>query len=289
MANIKELKKKIKSTKGTLKITTAMKLVSAAKLAKAQHAIQSARPYAWELEETIKTVSTLLESYTHRYLQADASNKRSVLLVISANKGLCGGYNSQLAKEVRRYLAESDEEFKVYFIGRKVRELLQGQVNEGKFFQFERIEPSYQEMQKVAAELAELFASGEWGQVSVAYNVFRSAISFQPTVKKVLPIVLEQAEKERLRKEFLFDFKYEPGPREILDALIPEAYLSAVYTCLLDALAAEHGSRMAAMDSAVTNCKEAIQSLTLKMNKLRQAAITTELIEVVSGAESLNA
>ncbi len=289
MANIKELKKKIKSTKGTLKITTAMKLVSAAKLSKAQHAIQSARPYAQELEETIKTISTLLENYTHRYLQGDASNKRSVLLVISANKGLCGGYNSQLAKEVRRYLGQSEEEFKVYFIGRKVRELLQGQVNEGKTFEFERIEPSYREIQNVAAELAELFTSGEWGQVYVAYNVFRSAISFKPTVKKVLPMILDKAEKEKLKEKFLFDFKYEPNPREILDALIPEAYLSAVYTCLLDALASEHGSRMAAMDSAVTNCKEAIQSLTLKMNKLRQAAITTELIEVVSGAESLNA
>ena len=289
MANIKELKKKIKSTKGTLKITTAMKLVSAAKLAKAQHAIQSARPYAQELEETIKTISTLLENYTHRYLQVNTSNKRSVLLVISANKGLCGGYNSQLAKEVRRYLNQSEEEFKVYFIGRKVRELLQSEVNEGKAFEFERIEPSYREMQSVAVELAELFTGGEWGQVYVAYNVFRSAISFKPTVKKVLPMILDKAEKEKLREKFLFDFKYEPSPREILDALIPEAYLSAVYTCLLDALASEHGSRMAAMDSAVTNCKEAIQSLTLKMNKLRQAAITTELIEVVSGAESLNA
>ncbi len=288
MANIKELKKKIKSTKGTLKITTAMKLVSAAKLAKAQQAIQNSRPYAQELESTIKTVSALVKDYSHRYLEVNVENKCSALLVISANKGLCGGYNSQLAKEVKRYLAETDEEVKVYFIGRKVRELVINEVNEGKFFEFDRAEPSYQDIERVAIELAELFSTEEFGQVYVAYNIFHSAISFESTVKKVLPLTLDQKEKKELKEKFPFDFKYDPNPSEILNTLIPETYLSTVYTCLLDAIAAEHGSRMSAMDSAVTNCKDAIRSLTLKMNKLRQAAITTELIEVVSGAESLN-
>jgi F-type H+-transporting ATPase subunit gamma len=107
-------------------------------------------------------------------------------------------------------------------------------------------------------------------------------------VKKLLPLSLSTQEKTDLQEKFPFDFKYDPSPAEILDTLIPEAYISSLYTSLLDAQAAEHGSRMSAMDSAVTNCKDAIRTLTLKMNKLRQAAITTELIEVVSGAESLN-
>lgn len=287
MANIKELKKKIKSTKGTLKITSAMKLVSAAKLNKAQQAIQSSRPYAGELEDTIKTISALVENYSHSYLQENKENKRAALLVISANKGLCGGYNSQLAKEVRNFLADTDMDVKTYFVGKKVRELILSEVNEGKFYEFEKTEPSYLEVQSIAKELGDLFASGEFGKIYIAYNVFKSAIEFIPTIKTALPMTLEESELQKVEEEFPFDFKYDPSPEELLDTLIPEAYLSTVYTCVLDGIAAEHGSRMSAMDNAVSNCKDAIRTQTLKMNKLRQAAITTELIEVVSGAESL--
>jgi F-type H+-transporting ATPase subunit gamma len=122
----------------------------------------------------------------------------------------------------------------------------------------------------------------------VAYNVFQSAIAFDPTVKQLLPLTLDNAEKEQLKEKFPFDFKYDPSATEILNTLIPQTYISTLYTALLDAVAAEHGSRMSAMDSASTNCKKAIRTLSIKMNKLRQAAITTELSEVVSGAESLN-
>lgn len=287
MANIKDLKKKIKSTKGTLKITSAMKLVSAAKLAKAQQAITSSRPYANELETTIKTISALVENYTHEYLE-EKNNNHEALLVISSNKGLCGGYNSSLAKEVRKYLAETDKDVKVYFIGKKVREIIQKEVNFGKNYLFEKADPTFLELEGVGKELAQLFESGEVGSVKVAYNQFNSAISFTPMVKQLLPVSLDVEEKQELEAKFPFDFKYEPEPSEILNTLIPETYSTTLYTCLLDGVAAEHGSRMAAMDNAVTNCKEAIRAQTLKMNKLRQAAITTELIEVVSGAESLN-
>ena len=287
MANIKDLKKKIKSTKNTLKITSAMKLVSAAKLNRAQQAIQSARPYAAELEDTIKTISALVQDYSHSYLEEKESD-HEVLLVLSSNKGLCGGYNSQLAKVVKKFAAEEGENLKVFYIGKKVRELTQKDVNMGEEYQFEKSDPSFDEMQKIARELAGLFRSGEVGKVHVAYNVFHSAIAVEPTVKQVLPMSLDSSVKDELQKSFPFDFKYEPSPEAILDDLIPEAYISTMWTAQLDSLASEHGSRMTAMDNAVGNCKEAIRSLTLKMNKLRQAAITTELIEVVSGAESLN-
>ena len=288
MANIKDLKKKIKSTKGTLKITSAMKLVSAAKLNRAQHAITSARPYASELESTIKTVSALVDGYTHTLLEENEC-EQDVLLVISSNKGLCGGYNAQLAKEVRAFLATYKRNIKVDFIGKKVWELIRKQCNVGEKFDFAKVEPSYDELKVIGDSYRDLFEGGKLGRVYVAYNSFNSAISFTPTVKQVLPLALDANERESLREEFPFDFKYEPDAKSILDAIIPKTFVTSLYTSLLDALASEHGSRMAAMDSASNNCKDAIRVQTLKMNKLRQAAITTELIEVVSGAESLNA
>ncbi|MFG1500366.1 ATP synthase F1 subunit gamma [Halobacteriovorax sp. XZX-3] len=289
MANIKDLKKKIKSTKGTLKITEAMKLVSAAKLNKAQNAILNARPYANELEDSIKTISALVEGYNHSFLNNNES-KKEVLLVISSNKGLCGGYNSGLAKAVKAYIAnhEDTNNLEVHFIGTKVKELVVKLVNAGESYGFERTEPQFHEVQTIANKLSELFATGEVGKVSVAYNIFHSAIQIEPTVKQVLPMTLDSSERDELKEKYPFDFRYNPGAESILDGLIPEAYTSAMWTAVLDATAAEHGSRMSAMDSAVGNCKDAIRTLTIKMNKLRQAAITTELIEVVSGAESLN-
>ena len=298
MANVKDLKKKIKSTKSTLKITTAMKLVSAAKLGRAQQAIDNARPYARELEDTIRVVSALAQNYTHPFLQENKKkkNNHSLLLVITANKGLCGGYNSQLVKDVRRYLLEEKDkdkeeaqDYKVCFIGKKGRELLKDEVNDGGIFTFKSLEPQFDEVKKIAETLSGEYEKGEVGSIYVAYNDFRSAMNFVPTVKKVLPMTLDETIKKKLRNEHPFDFKYEPNAADILDTLVPETYVSTVYACILNALAAEHGSRMTAMDSATKNCKEVIRALTLKMNKLRQASITTELIEVISGAESLNA
>ncbi len=288
MANIKELKKKIKSTKGTWKITQAMKLVSAAKLAKAQSNIQNSRPYARELEDTIKVVSALVQNYQHEYLHTKESNK-AIMLVISSDKGLCGSYNSQLAKKVKNFLATTDDDLKLVFIGKKVRDLIPATANKGKTYTFSKAEASFVEMENLGVELGEMFTTGEVGKVYVAYNSFNSAISFDPTVKQLLPMTMDEAKKEELREKFPFDFRYEPSPTEILNTLIPQTYVSTLYTALLDAVAAEHGSRMSAMDSASSNCKKAIKSLSIKMNKLRQAAITTELSEVVSGAESVNA
>jgi F-type H+-transporting ATPase subunit gamma len=288
MANIKELKKKIKSTKSTSKITQAMKLVSAAKLAKAQQNILNSRPYARELEATIKVVSALVQDYDHEYLHEKKDNNKAVLLVISSDKGLCGSYNSQLAKKVKKFLLETELEVKVYFIGKKVRDLLDTTVNKGKTFTFVKNEPTFIEMEHVGVELGELFTTGEVGKVFVAYNIFYSALAFEPEVKQMLPMTMNLAEKDELAEKFPFDFKYDPNPTEILNTLIPQTYISTLYTAVLDAVAAEHGTRMSAMDSASSNCKKAIRTLSIKMNKKRQAAITTELSEVVSGAESLN-
>jgi len=210
-------------------------------------------------------------------------------LVISSDKGLCGGYNSQLEKKVLSFAKENGSvKFKFHFIGKKVREIVKKDLNIGKTFTFERLEPSSAEIRAIAEELGSLYSAGEYAGVYVAYNIFRSAISFNPTVKQLLPMTLDTKKKQKLQKDFPFDFKYEPSVEQILNSAIPEAFINTLYTCILDAAAAEQGSRMSAMENATSNCKDAIRSLTLKMNKLRQAAITTELIEVVSGAESLN-
>lgn len=289
MANIKDLKKRIKSTKNTFKITSAMKLVSAAKLSKIQGKITGFKPYSLELDNTVRTVAALASGYNHDFLKENSENKKSILLVISSDKGLCGSYNSQLFKTVKKHLAATAEDTKVYFVGKKVRDLLvKEKINSGKTFTFEKQEPSFSEAKMIAQELASLFTSGEVGKVYLAYNSFVSAIEFQSEVKRILPFGVENSDKEKLKEEFPFDFIYEPSANEILDELIPEVLNTTLYTALLDAIASEHGSRMTSMENASKNCKEMIRKLTLKMNKLRQAAITTELIEVVSGAESLN-
>jgi F-type H+-transporting ATPase subunit gamma len=288
MANIKDLKKKIKSTKGTFKITKAMKLVSASKLNKAQTRILGLRPYSTELEETVRTVAALATDYTNAYF-TQRENKQSVVLVISSDKGLAGGYNSQLAKTVRRFVNETQgEDLKFYYIGKKVRDLISKEVNSGKSFTFAKQDPTYEEVRKIADELGQMFLTGEVGKVYVAYNSFISAIAFDSKVRQLLPMQVSAHDKETIKTKYPYDFKYEPGANEILDTLVPEVYLTSVYTCVLDAIASEHGSRMNAMENASKNCKEMIKKLSLKMNKMRQAKITTELIEVVSGAESLN-
>jgi F-type H+-transporting ATPase subunit gamma len=289
MANIKDLKVRIKSTKNTFKITSAMKLVSAAKLSRAQSKIMGFKPYSNELENTIRVASALTTDYKHRFLETNDS-KQEVLLVISSDKGLCGGYNNQLFKRVRTHLKEHGENTKVYFIGKKVKELLhvKENINEGKTFTFEKADPSYNEIKDVAAELAQLFTSGEVGKVHIAYNSFISALEFESKITQALPMSLSEEEKAKLTEEFTCDFKYEPSVDVILDELIPEAFNTMMFTCMLDAIASEHGTRMTAMENASKNCKEMIKNLTIEMNKLRQAAITTELTEIVAGAESLN-
>ena len=289
MANIKELKKRIKSTKGTFKITKAMKLVSAAKLNKAQMRILGMRPYATELEQTVRTVSALNKDYSSMYFKENPENRQSVVLVISSNKGLCGSYNSSITKAARRLQRETTgEQLKFYFIGKKTRDLIQKEVNAGKLFTFVKQDATFEEVRKISDELAALFTTGEVGKVYVLYNSFISAMAFETKLKQLLPLVVTEQEKEALAAKFPYDYKYEPTAGSILDILVPEVFVTSVYTALLDAVASEHGARMSAMENASKNCKEMIRKLSLKMNKLRQAKITTELAEVVSGAESLN-
>lgn len=288
MANIKDLKNKIRSTKSTLKITSAMKLVSAAKLSRAQGKITGAKPYVNELDDTIKVVSALSESYSHPLIEKNKGEKYLVV-VISSNRGLCGPFNTNLAKTLVKFKNDHQNvEIDFRFLGRKVRELVASDVNTEYSYETASQEPSYNDSLEISQELDTLYRSHEYGKVFVAYNEFFSAINICPQVQQVLPIAIDDSQQEEVKEKFPFDFKYEPQADIILNRMIPQAFHARVYACVLNSLASEHGSRMTAMDNATKNSKEMIKKLTLKMNKLRQAAITTELIEVVSGAESLN-
>ena len=286
MANIKDLKVRIKSTKSTLKITSAMKLVSAAKLSKAQGRIANFKPYSSELDSTVRMASSLVENYTHEYLKENTEAKKSILLVVSSEKGLCGGYNSQLFKKVMNFSSSVSEKVEYQFVGKKVMSLLKREgISGSKRFEFDKADPTFDEVKSIASELSERFIKGEIANVYLAFNSFVSAIEFNSEVKKLLPMT---ASAGGVSLDTTKDFIYEPSAASILDNLIPEVLNTTLFSCILDGIAAEHGSRMTAMDNATNNSKDMIKNLTLTANKLRQAAITTELTEIVSGAESLN-
>lgn len=287
MANIKDLKKKIKSTKSTLKITTAMKLVSAAKLNKAQMAIINARPYASELEQIVKVASALNEKFTHQFLKINSDANKVLVVAVSSNRGLCGSYNSSVIKKIRALSKDIDQSYEFFFVGKKAFDVVKKEVSVVDKFIYDKTEPSYNDIIEITNKIIEYFQSGTYRSVQIIFNEFKSAISFNTVFKQILPMTLEEKDRQKYKDEYPFDFKYEPSAKYVLDQLIQEAFKSIIHTALLDAVASEQGSRMSAMDSASKNCKEAINKKTLVMNKLRQAAITTELIEVVSGAESL--
>lgn len=314
MANIKDLKKKIKSTKNTYKITKAMKLVSAAKLAKSQGKITGLRPYANELTKTIKQVTSVVRDYEHELMNSH-QHDQAAILVMSSDKGLCGSFNSNLIKKVRSFIHQNSQlDFKLFFIGKKAKEVLTKEFENFEHLQFKKGTPSVDELRSLADRLAGLFRQKEISKLYLANNNFISLINVKPSVKQLLPFKLDLAQENdqelksaagkgslnksanksantktagSLSEQEQIDYVYDPSAKQILDALIPEVYFTTINTALLESVTGEHASRMIAMENASKNCSEVIKSVTLKMNKLRQAAITTELIEVVSGAESL--
>ncbi|MBF0297504.1 MAG: ATP synthase F1 subunit gamma [Oligoflexia bacterium] len=309
MANIKALKKRIKGTKQTLKIASALKLVSGSLLAKVNIRVKNSKPYYVELEKMAKKIYPLTDNYTHELLKEDKGNKKTALLIISSDRGLCGNYNSQLTRAVVDYIEKNkDQELLVYGIGKKIYDVIKKskKITAVKRFAFVKLEPTYQEIQGVANEFAELLIKKEIGRLIVAFNCFESALKFTPTIKQLLPfdpslLLIDKDKKsknDKNEKEKFSDEKnsdeenynthiFDLSVTEILDTIIPDLYVAILYAEQLSALIAEYSARMWAMENAAKNCKEVIRKVTLKMNKLRQAAITKELIEIISGAEAL--
>jgi F-type H+-transporting ATPase subunit gamma len=287
MANLRAIRKRISSVKSTQQITRAMKMVSAAKLRRAQDGINAARPYARKMREVVTAVAGRAGSDAHPLLTSREA-KRLALLVVTSDRGLCGSFNSGLTRAVHRFLNEHRgeyEEITLFVVGRKGRDFFRRrEVPVRKEYLGVLGSVSRHHAERIADDLVGGFLAGEFDEVRIAFNEFRSAISQIVRFEKMFPIALESSGKTGGDE---VDYLYEPSREEILAVLLPKYVQTMIFRILLESVAGEHGARMTAMDSATNNSVDMISRLTLQMNRARQATITTELTEIVSGAEAL--
>lgn len=281
MPNLKHTRKRIASVRSTQQITKAMKMVSAAKLRRAQEAAERARPYATRLGELLASVAAGADEGSHAFLQPGAARPAEVV-VITSDRGLCGGYNTNLIKTAEVFLhSEQGRDATIVACGRRGYDYFRRHYPDritGKHFN----RPFDLALaREVAAEASRRFRDGEVGSVYVVSSKFRSAISQSPVLQPLLPVESAGA------TEGAADYVYEPEPAELLGSLLVRYVDTRIFQAFLEANASEHGARMTAMDSATRNASDMIGRLTLQMNRARQATITTELMEIVSGAEAL--
>lgn len=282
MANLKELRNRITSIGSTMKITSAMKMVSAAKLKKAQDAIVQMRPYASKLTEILQKASSTLDASENAYGEQREGNKTR-LVVITSNRGLCGGFNSSVVKRAKAYIAESGEDVSIAAIGKKAGEAFKydAALVDRNIELWDNI--SFDNATEYAEQLMAGFLAGEYDKVVVVYNAFKNAAVQEPTAEQFLPIAMNQEEGPVDTTEYI----YEPSKEEILADLIPTSLKTQFFAALLDANASEHGARMTAMHKATDNAQALQGDLKLEYNKARQAAITNEILEIVGGADAL--
>lgn len=285
MANLKELRNRIASVSSTMQITSAMKMVSAAKLKKAQDAITMMRPYAEKLQEILVNVSATLDASEGVYSQ-ERPVKKVLVVAVSSNRGLCGAFNANVMKQTRRVIAEHEAagaEVQVLTIGKKINDVFRketGRVWANRSNLYDNL--SFTGVEAVAQEVMDAYASGAVDQVVVIYNRFKNAATQIVTTEAYLPVSKVEGSASST------DYIYEPGKVEILGDLIPKSLKTQLYKAVLDSNASEHGARMTAMHKATDNANELRRNLTLDYNKARQAAITNEILEIVGGAEALN-
>jgi F-type H+-transporting ATPase subunit gamma len=286
--SLRDIRTRIGSVKSTRQITKAMKMVAAAKLRRAQDAILKTRPYAMLLEQTLSRVASRAaaeETVAHPLL-APRVQRTAEVVVITSDRGLAGGFNSNIARRTQRFLTESADRFErveLATVGRKGRDFFRARKLEvRKDFTGVNTDLRYEKAEALAAEYTQRYLDGEVDAVFLAYNEFKSAISQKPVVFQLLPIETEPAEAAAG-----IDFKYEPSREALLADLLPRHVAMQVWRALLESAASEHGARMSAMESATKNAEEMIGLLTLQYNRARQAYVTKELMEIVSGAEAL--
>jgi F-type H+-transporting ATPase subunit gamma len=278
-----DIRRRIRSVKSTQKVTKAMKMVSAAKLRRAQEAIFSARPFARKMMEVLNRMASRADPGAHPLLE-DRGQGKVLAVVITGDKGLCGAFNANIIRTVSRFLAERpDVDVSFSFVGRKGRDFFRRRnvkvrAEHVGVYQALRFETA----QEIASDLIDAFTSGEVDRVFLIHNEFKSVIQQPLVIDRLLPIERHEIRPDDLEQDYL----YEPAPAGIFEDMLPKHVQVQVWRALLESVAAEHGARMTAMDAATNNATDLIDSLTLHMNKVRQAAITKEIIEVVSGAGS---
>ncbi|MEE8573867.1 MAG: ATP synthase F1 subunit gamma [Thermodesulfobacteriota bacterium] len=285
MANLSDIKRRIKSVKNTQQITKAMKMVSAAKLRRAQENIIAARPYADKMQEMITSLSTKVPPESHPLFSSTESGKVELILITS-DRGLCGGFNSGLIRKALRFIEEnSDKKISLSLLGRRaVDHFKKSEIPKTKATELGNKRPSYDFAAGIASEIISAYTAEEEGteEVHIIYSAFQSALVQTPVVQKILPMIPPETEAEEVT-ELLF----EPSPEGVLDSLLPRYVEVQIFRALLESSASEHGARMTAMESATSNASTMIDSLTLIYNRARQAAITGELMEIISGSEAL--
>jgi len=276
-----DIRRRIRSVKSTQQITKAMKMVSAAKLRRAQEAMFAARPYARKMTEVLNSMASRATPDAHPLLE-ERGHQKVLLVVITADKGLCGAFNANIIRTATRFLADrGDGDVSLALVGRKARDFFRRRavkVRSERVGVFQALR--YETARELGRELMEAFTRGEADQVFLVYNEFKSVIQQRLVVDRLLPV-----ERHAISpREPALDYLYEPEPAGIFATILPKHVEVQVWKALLESQAAEHGARMTSMDAATNNASEMIDRLTLYMNKVRQAAITKEIIEVVSGA-----
>ena len=286
MANLKEIRNRITSIKSTMQITSAMKMVSAAKLKKAQDAITAMRPYSSKLTELLQNLSATLDSDASGAYSTQREVSKVLLVVITSNRGLCGGFNSSITKKVIATIQEkySNASVDLFTIGKKGTDVLSKTqtviATRNELFD----DLTFDNVAAVAEELMEMYTDGAYDKIEVVYNQFKNAATQIPQVEQFLPIKpIEGGDANAVNSDYIFD----PSKEEIVLALIPKSLKTQLYKAIRDSFASEHGARMTAMHKATDNATDLRDDLLLTYNKARQAAITNEILEIVGGAEAL--
>tara|TARA_B110001454_G_scaffold157513_1_gene146823 strand:+ start:498 stop:1364 length:867 start_codon:yes stop_codon:yes gene_type:complete len=286
MANLKEIRNRITSIKSTMQITSAMKMVSAAKLKKAQDAITAMRPYSSKLTELLQNLSATLDSETGGAYSTQREVSKVLLVVVTSNRGLCGGFNSSITKQVLKTVKEkySNVDVDLFAIGKKGGDVLSKQFNVADSRNDIFDDLTFNNVAVIAEELMSLYTEGTYDRIEVLYNQFKNAATQIPQVEQFLPIKpIDGGNAEAVNSDYIF----EPSKLEIIEALIPKSLKTQLYKAIRDSFASEHGARMTAMHKATDNATELRDDLLLTYNKARQAAITNEILEIVGGAEAL--
>ena len=294
MPNLDDLKKRIGSVKSTQKITKAMKMVAAAKLRRAQESAESSRPYADSMRDLIGAISNGYSptSTERNLLTGDENDNVHMLILFTSERGLCGGFNSVVTKSLREKienLQKDNKTVKIICVGKKGYDILKRQYSEiiTEVIDMREVKSvSYQDAKNISDKIIKMFFDSEFDKCSIFYNKFQSVISQIPTEQQIVPIELEEdSSNESTTDQSFFDF--EPGESEILEELLPLNFTIQIFKALLESAASEQGARMSAMDNASRNASDMIDNLTLFYNRSRQAVITKELIEIISGAEAV--
>jgi F-type H+-transporting ATPase subunit gamma len=289
MPSLKDLKNRISSVKSTQKITSAMKMVAAAKLRRAQDQALASRPYTSLMNKIVSKVSSKATGTSIDLLTGKTENKTHLLVVFSADRGLCGGFNGSITRNVRKEvynLQKDGKNVKLLMVGKKSADSLNREY--GNLF-IDKIEgksakPNYVDAEVLAAKIIKLFENGEFGVCRVIYNRFVSAIAQEVTYKSLIPAEIQINEEDQNDTSV---YEFEPSEEEILTDLLPRNLATQLFSSQIESTASELAARMTAMDNATRNAGEMIDKLTLQYNRTRQAVITSELIEIISGAEAL--